>query len=70
MRHEDLALELRAVDKVRHGSRVVEVEVCDEQQVHLCRIDVVEIWQSAHTRVSRVDPAVKHYHLPPETDDD
>mmetsp|Transcript_95855 Transcript_95855/g.293178 ORF Transcript_95855/g.293178 Transcript_95855/m.293178 type:complete len:323 (-) Transcript_95855:72-1040(-) len=48
VRHEHFALEIRPVDEVRDRPGVVEVEVRDQQHIHLGRVDVVEIRQRAH----------------------
>mmetsp|Transcript_116232 Transcript_116232/g.292238 ORF Transcript_116232/g.292238 Transcript_116232/m.292238 type:complete len:238 (+) Transcript_116232:1488-2201(+) len=64
--HKDLALELGPIHKVWHRSRVVQVEMRDKHDVHLGRVDVVEVRQRAHARVRRVNAAIEHDNLATE----
>ena len=60
--HVHSPLEFGFGKKVRKPGTVIDVEMCDENQVDIFRVDDVEIGQRLHSLFARMDAAV-HEHL-------
>ena len=52
--HENTASEGGFLEKIGQGSSMIQVKVSDEKNIDYGRVNLVEIGQSSHARVSRV----------------
>lgn len=58
-------LEVGVTGHVRHGRTVVQVEVCDQQEVHGIQCHCVQVGQRAQSGKPRVNTTIQHHTFPP-----